>query len=140
MPKFDVLDGINIQWPWSELLVSGKKTVETRSYPLPEKLRGVEIAIIETPGPSGKREAGISKARIIGTIIFADSYEYKSKQQWLNEHGLHLVEPTDKQFRFIKTKKKYAWTVGLVRRLNQSVAPPAKRGIVLAKNCKVPKV
>ena len=51
------------------MLLSGEKTVETRGYPLPEKYVGCELAIIETPGPRGRREAGIEKARIVGTIV-----------------------------------------------------------------------
>ena len=140
MPKYRLIDGINIQWPWSELLLSGKKWVETRSYPLPERLKNIELAIIETPGPRGKRDAGVEKARIIGTIVFTDSYQYKSRAHWIKEYDLHKVMPDDKQFAFVSDKKKFAWTVGLVKRLARPVAPPAKRGIVLAKNCRVPKV
>jgi hypothetical protein len=139
MQNYKLLDGINIQWPWSELLVSGKKVIETRSYPLPERLKGVELAVIETPGPKGKREAGIAKARIIGTIIFDGSYQYKSRSHWLREKAKHLVTPDDKQFKYLLNKKKYAWTVGQVNRFSSPLPPPSKRGIVIAKNCKVPK-
>ncbi len=140
MPNYRLIDGINIQWPWSELLLSGKKTVETRSYPLPERLKNIELAIIETPGPKGKKNAGLNKARIIGTIIFTDSYQYKSRAHWIKEYALHRVEHDDRQFAFVSNKKKFAWTVGVVKRLISPVPPPAKRGIVLAKNCKIPKV
>ncbi len=140
MPNYKLIDGINIQWPWSELLLSGNKIVETRSYPLPERLKNIELAIIETPGTKGKKIAGITKARIIGTIVFTGSYQYKSRAHWIKEHQLHKVKSDDKQFQFVAGKKKYAWIVGLVKRLDCSVAPPPKRGIVLAKNCRVPKV
>ena len=44
------LSGLNIQQPWSSLLIDGYKSVETRSYPLPQKYEGVELALISTPG------------------------------------------------------------------------------------------
>jgi hypothetical protein len=44
------IPGINIQASCSELNLRGQKTVETRGYPLPEKLIGKMLALIETPG------------------------------------------------------------------------------------------
>jgi hypothetical protein len=136
--KYKTLDGINIQWPWSELLVNGKKSIETRSYALPERLVGVELAIIETAGPMGLKEAGIVKARIIGTIVFDSSYKYSNVSHWNKDREKHLVEPDDSLFKFDKNKEKWAWVVGRVVKLAQSAPPPSKRGIIFAKNCKVP--
>ena len=42
--------GINIQAPFAELLINLEKCVETRTYPLPLKYEGEELALIETPG------------------------------------------------------------------------------------------
>ena len=140
MSNFKTLTGINIQWPWSEYLLKGLKTIETRSYKLPESLKNVELAIIETPGSSGKKLAGILKARIIGTIIFEDSFEYKTKKQWLSDYSRHLVEPDNRLFAYSTKNEKWGWIVKSTIRLDRSVPPPTKRGIILAKNCKVPKV
>ena len=41
-----VLNGINIQFPISQLILSGDKTVETRTYPIPERYLGVDLALI----------------------------------------------------------------------------------------------
>lgn len=136
--KFKILDGINIQWPWSEKIANGEKSIETRSYRLPERLYGVEIAIIETPGKSGLKYAGIKKARIIGTVVFEKSYRYRNKTHWLSEVDNHLVQADDGLFGFKNDKEKWAWTVGLVNKLDKPVPAPAKRGIIFAKNCKVP--
>jgi len=138
MPKYKVLDGINIQWPWSELLISGKKSVETRSYALPKRLYGVELAIIETPGKDGKSKAGIERARIIGTIVFDDCYQYRSKNHWLSERAKHRVQQDDRLYGFTADKEKWAWTVKKIEKLDLSAPPPRKRGIIFAKNCKVP--
>lgn len=140
MLNYKSLTGINIQWPWSEHLLNGSKTIETRSYQLPESLKNIELAVIETPGPNGKKNAGILKARIIGTIIFEDSFQYKTKKQWLSDHNKHLVEPDDELFAYTSKKEKWGWSIKSFTKLDKPVPPPTKRGIILAKNCKVPKV
>ena len=137
-PSYKQLDGINIQWPWSELLLSGVKTIETRSYPLPKRLYGIELAVIETPGKRGNREAGIGKARIIGTIIFSGSYRYSSKSQWVREYGKHRVPQDDGLYSYRSDKDKWAWVVEKFKKLDRPAPPPAKRGIIFAKNCLVP--
>ena len=48
------MTGLNIQTPWSSLLIDGLKTVETRSYHLPLKYEGIELYLVETPGKLGK--------------------------------------------------------------------------------------
>jgi len=126
-----IIPGINIQAPWSKLITSGKKQVETRSYPLPEKHKGVELAIIETGGP--KRI--VKKARIIGTVVFTDSFRYETEKQWRRDKKRHLVSNRDPQFAFKKDKPKYGWIVGRVTSLTNPVAAPRSRGIVFASKC-----
>lgn len=130
------LQGINIQYPWSELLVSGKKKIETRTYPLPKKFIDVELAVIETPGKLGKKN-GITSARIIGTITFIESKKYKSKKDWKRDSALHLVSEDDPMFAFSSAKPKYGWIVKSVTRLSRPSPPPTSRGIIFAKGCKV---
>lgn len=137
--SYKTISGINIQWPWSYLLAGGKKIIETRSYKLPECFKNVELAIIETPGKHGKKN-GVSSARIIGVITFVDSYQYKTKKSWERDYSKHLVMPDDSLFKFSADKDKWGWVVGRVEKLNQPVKPPSKRGIIFAKNCKVPLV
>ncbi len=137
MRNYKYIPGINIQWPWSEHLVNRKKTIETRSYALPERFRGVELAIIETPGPKGKQSAGITKARIIGTIVFGDSHEYLTLADWMSEQDKHLVDPSDSQYAFTGQKPKWGWQVSRVRKFSKPISAPAKRGIIFAKRCKV---
>lgn len=132
------LPGINIQWPWSSLLLEGKKTIETRSYPIPEKHVGKTLAIIETPGPRGKREAGIVKARIIGTIVFASCKEYHSQEEWQSDEALHLVPTDDPQYQFTRNKPKWGWIVKQVSPLPKHASAPKKRGIVFATKCTIP--
>jgi hypothetical protein len=134
--KYSVLDGINIQYPWSQKLLNGEKTIETRSYPLPEKYRNVPLAIIETPGPFGKHQ-GIAKARIIGTIVFSNCFKYESFEAWQNDQERHLVSTNDKNYAFNCTKEKWGWEVESVRPASVFSQPPSTRGIIYAKSCRV---
>ena len=84
------MTGINIQTPWSELLINEVKSVETRSYHLPEKYVGEELALIETPGRYGR-----FKARIIGTITFSHSFKYPDQKAWQDDYNRHCVAVDD---------------------------------------------
>ena len=126
--------GINIRAPWSSLLLSGEKTIETRTYPIPKKHEGMELAVIETPGPKGK-----FKARIVGIIIFEPSYQYRSKKMFYSEKHLHLVNPNDKDFGWPDVGTKWAWPVKSFIKFDHSFPAPRPRGIVFASNCKLPK-
>jgi len=121
--------GLNIQAPWSTLLINGQKTVETRSYALPQRLEGVELALIETPGKSAK-----FKSRIIGTITFSSCVQYLSKEQWHDDNNRHRVDINDRLYGW-KDKPKFGWIVKSVKKFENPVDPPTKRGIIYAKNC-----
>jgi len=77
---------INIQYPISSDIISGAKTIETRTYPLPDKFKGVEMVLIETPGKTEK-----FKARAIAIIRFSDSFEYPSAREFYKDESKHLV-------------------------------------------------
>jgi hypothetical protein len=124
------MNGINIQYPWSNLLVNGYKCVETRSYPIPKKYIGEPLAIIETPGKSGT-----FKARIIGTITFSHSFKYKDYSEWANDYNRHKVEENDPCFSYNENKQKYGWVVSNVTKFKKPIDPPKRRGIIFTKNC-----
>lgn len=124
-----VLPGINIQFPWSRLLLDGSKSIETRGYPLPEKFKGKELAIIETPGREG-RGSGIYKAQVIGIIVFSESFRYETKSQWKSDMVRHKVPPDHDLYGFDPTKPKYGWKVERVQAFEIPLNPPAKRGRV----------
>ena len=124
------MQGINIQAPWSTFLINGVKTVETRSYPLPKKYEGIELALIETPGKTGR-----FKSRIIGTITFSHSFKYKDQLQWDMDYNRHRVLSDDPLFDWNDDKPKYGWAVSNIVKFNDPVDPPKKRGIVFASGC-----
>jgi hypothetical protein len=123
--------GLNVRSPWSALLINGQKTVETRSYRLPTRLEGVELALIETPGKSAK-----FKSRIIGTITFSSCIQYSSKEQWQEDNGRHKVSINDMTYGW-KDKPKFGWIVQSVKKFKNSIDPPAKRGIIYARDCNI---
>lgn len=128
--------GINIQWPWSRLLLDGKKTIETRAYPLPVRLRGKWIAIIETPGPNGKKMAAIDRAEVIGLIKFSGSKLYSSAVVWRSDFDRHLVNEDDPLYAFDSARPKYGWIVEDVLTVARQ-SPPKSRGIVYSRPFRV---
>jgi hypothetical protein len=73
--------GINVQQPWAELIVSGRKTVETRHYRAPPGYIDKIIALIETPG-SHKN----FKRRVRGFVIFGQSFRYRSREHFASDY------------------------------------------------------
>lgn len=126
------MTGINIQSPWSQLLIEKIKCVETRSYPLPEKYEGEELALIETPGRYGD-----FKARIIGTIMFSHSFKYPDEKTWLDDFNRHLVSPKNEFFGWDSSKEKYGWVVSNVVQFNQAQQAPENKGIIFTKKCNI---
>lgn len=121
-----IYPGINIQYPFSQLILIKSKKVETREYPLPAHLVNVELALIETPG-----DGNVFKARIIGTIKFSESFKYESMASFRNDFERHLVEPASK-FDW-KTKPKWGWVVSYVKPLKRPILAPKNKGICFTK-------
>ena len=124
--------GINIQSPWSRLLINGDKCVETRTYPLPEKYDGEELALISTPGKYGN-----FKSNIIGTITFSHSFKYPNKQSWIDDFNRHLVHYTDENFGWNENKEKYGWVVSNIVKFDNPQPAPTNKGIIFTLNCNV---
>jgi hypothetical protein len=110
--------------------VNKEKCVETRSYPLPEKYIGEELAIIETPGKSG-----VFKSRIIGTITFSHIFKYPNKQTWADDYLRHLVKNNDNMFGWNEDKDKYGWVVSNIIKFDEPQPAPEKKGIIFTLNC-----
>lgn len=132
MAKINI-PGINIQAPWSQLILSGEKTIETRTYPLPAHLIGKELAIIETPGTARR-----FKRRVIGTVVFGESFQYSDAKRFYADSRLHLVKPDSEHFTWkdAQGKRKWGWPILRVKRLDASIPNTFRAGIVFSK--KVP--
>jgi hypothetical protein len=120
--------GINIQYPISQLILSGEKRVETRTYSMPAKYIGEELLLIETPGKIGK-----FRSRIVAKIIFGASFQYKSSQEFYRDIANHQVEPSS-PWAWKKEKPKWGWPI--LRVTQVKVGPPLRSstGIVFRTN------
>lgn len=102
MPKYT---GINIQYPISRLILSGAKIIETRTYPLPKKLIGVPVLMIETPG-----KIGSFSSRIVAIIVFGVPFKYASERDFYRDESRHKVT-RDSAWAFNPQKGKWGWPI-----------------------------
>lgn len=124
-----IYTGINIQWPISELILSGKKTIETRTYPCPRHLLNEEILIIETPGKRGK-----FKARIVGIVKFTECFLYEDKKSFYRDIQRHQVDPKSEWA--WTNKPKWGWEIKLIKKFAIPL-PCTKRGITFRKGLEI---
>lgn len=122
------LPAINIQHPISQLILSGKKTIETRTYPLPKKYIGKELLMIETPGKSGA-----FKARIVATVCFGEPFLYSDERSFYLDYSRHKVD-RNSIWAWREEKPKWGWPVTKVKRLSNSKIVKCRRGIVFTKS------
>eukprot|EP00928_Gymnodinium_smaydae_P081979 TRINITY_DN65408_c0_g1_i1.p1 TRINITY_DN65408_c0_g1~~TRINITY_DN65408_c0_g1_i1.p1 ORF type:complete len:286 (+),score=55.06 TRINITY_DN65408_c0_g1_i1:127-858(+) len=112
--------GLEIQRPWSRLLLTGEKAVETRSYPLPAGLIGKPLAVLETPeaqaGVSSLPDlipAGDERVRIVGSVTFGSSIAYESYEAWSADEARHRVG-SDSPYAWTKERPIHGWVVSSV--------------------------
>ena len=135
--KLIMIAGVNIQSPWSELLLNKQKFIETRSYALPKKHEGSWLALIETPGKVAKG-SNSKKARITGLIKFSRSICYNSEAEWVADFESHRVPSWHPVFGYRHDKLKWGWEVEDVAPFDEALPPPLKRGIIFASKCVIP--
>lgn len=123
--------GINIQWPISQLILSGEKTIETRTYPISEKYIGKELLIIETPGKKGN-----FKSRIAGIVIFGKSFPYESKAAFYKDQAFHKVDQ-DSIWAWNNSKPKHGWPIIKMVRFKKTMPLKKRSGIVYSTNIQI---
>ena len=122
--------GLNIQWPFSQLLLMGVKLEEVRAYAL--DYRGIaktdeEVWIVETKGHCAKASANAiltdiqiasrpAAAQIVGTIRFACSQPYYDKQAFHEARCRHRIK-AGSLFDWDDHHPIYGWRVDSVRAL-----------------------
>ena len=135
--------GLEVQAPWSELLLRGSKSVETRRYPLPAELLGVPLALIGT----AQGKAGVSalpdhvpagESRLLGLVTFGEQWRYSTREQWRADEPRHAVpqgsaydwveEPPGQQDAAAAGSDRWGWCVQSVRPFASPLpAPPLAR-------------
>ncbi|CAE7576933.1 unnamed protein product [Symbiodinium natans] len=87
------LCGINIQYPWSRLIIAGVKTIEVRKYPLgkyPCFTAGQDVFLIETPGQRSTDGADCAidvgpppeHSRVIGLLRFNGCFQFADLEEF----------------------------------------------------------
>lgn len=125
--------GLNIQWPFSQLLLKGVKTQEIRKYSL--DYRGIAktdevVWIVETKGPHAKATKNAiigdlqiaprpSAAQIVGTVKFGSYHRYATLQAFEATRDEHRIAAGSKHD-WSGSDECYGWRVEKVQAL---VAP-----------------
>ncbi|GMH38523.1 hypothetical protein BSKO_06407 [Bryopsis sp. KO-2023] len=124
---------LEVQGKWSRLLVTGKKTVETRRYPLPDDYIGKPIALIETltgvTGRSGLPDRvprDFDGAQLVAFVTFSSVVEYHSCDEFQSDFSRHLVSK-DSGYGWEPgvTEVLYGWTVSSLVAVGPSGRLPA---------------
>lgn len=129
----NVFTGINIQFPISRLILDGSKTIETRTYPIPEKYIGVPLALVETPGSTAS-----FKSRVIGIIIFERSFRYENKSCFYEDSKRHRVT-AESPWAWDSKKGKWGWPVRVIKTLKEPIPIKKKKGIIYTTGIQIPK-
>jgi alpha-ketoglutarate-dependent dioxygenase FTO len=134
--------GLEMQSPWAELLLDGKKKVETRSYDLPPALLGKRIEILQsrkgTPGQSSIENiatvddpaASEPLIRRIGWCTFKRTVRYQDKQCFEADEDVHLVKP-DSGFAWKDGATLYGWAVDKTGRYSDMAESSSNRSTTL---------
>lgn len=125
--------GINIQYPISRLILSGEKTIETRTYPLPKEFVNSWVAIVETPGPSGE-----FKSRIVAIAKFGESFEYESEKKFYKDTTKHRVDRSS-PWAWTSSKPKWGWPILQIIELKKPELLSKRIGIKYTRDLNVSK-
>lgn len=114
------MKALSLIQPWAELILRGKKTIETRVWNT--KLRGPFL--IHASGNidlEGCKEQGIDPAllprgAIIGKAELVDVIKYKDDEDFLKDSGKHLVTKQTLERTGWKSRKKYGFVLKNVQR------------------------
>lgn len=129
---------LEVQSPWSKRLISGEKTIETRTYPLPAGLLGRPIEVMESqPGSDGvstlgdQIEAFSMGLSILGRVVFSRSEAYSSREAWEADESRHLVPPSSLGYGWKGPGSRvYGWTVAEVEAFSKPRAVrPMRRAL-----------
>ena len=142
------MPGLNIQWPFSQLILLGVKTEEIRTYALDtgkteERRRynakpNQEVWIVETKGPTNKpmKNAIVGDvhipprpiaAHIVGTVTFSYSHQYKDQNTFHEARNKHCIAEAS-EYDWDGTSDCFGWHVSKVRALTTPM-PIASKGM-----------
>ena len=119
--------GLEMQLPYSEFVLNGQKSIESRAYPLPEALVGAKIEILQSEKgqdrvssvpdrvilqKSSENSSSIQPPlKRIGWVKFAKCIEYTSRERFEADQEKHLVDPNS-GYSWNDERPMYGWVVG----------------------------
>lgn len=121
------LPGLNVQEPWASLIVSGDKTVETRTFACPQQYMNRPIGVVATQRESSPQSA------LIAILIIGDSFRYRDRlvfREGKHEHRVAKGSLYDWQ----DERPKWGWRVVILAAVDPEAIPLPRRGIVWTKN------
>jgi hypothetical protein len=99
------LRGLNIQYPYSRLIMAGLKTLEARRYALGHRniARNMEpLFLIETPGARHARDAMVPEslqlppapdhAQVVAVLCFSSSTQFATVEEWNGQRTQHRIK------------------------------------------------
>lgn len=96
---------VYVRTPDDMLLGSGRKTIETATFSLPERFTNIPLYIQN------------EKRQIVGIITFSGSKRYSTLEEFEEDDNKHLVPPSSK-FHFNNRIRTYGWLVSNVKKLH----------------------
>ena len=130
------LHGLELKKAWSDLILSGEKTIETRLYPLPEHLLKRPIAMLVVPKHVSVFKSGLSDApspgdaKISGFVLFHACRAYESRAAWEADFQHHRV-PNDSVFAWQDGgPTMYAWEILTAEVIRPHPPSPAMKRVM----------
>ena len=127
------LRGLEIQYPFSQMILAKLKDTEVRHYALghhnianPDE----EMFMIETP-PKNQASAEVDhidlgppprRAQVVGTVSFSRSVQYKDQTAWNRDRRRHCIKQGSRlDWHEGQRQEKHAWRIREVRRFPEPV-------------------
>lgn len=126
-----MLPAINVQYPFGQLIISGDKTIETRTYKVPESMKGRNVILIETARPKN-----IEPTKALGIIIFDEDFKYKSRKEFRLDYARHRVSETS-LWDWTDEKGKWGWNVRVIEKFDGPTSIQGIRGIRFTKSLEI---
>ena len=109
--------GLEVQLPWSDKLVKGIKTIETRGYALPENILNVPILVLQAQEGTALQtsipdviEGDETLLQIVGVVYFTQNIAYETYEAWMKDIPLHRVGE-DSPYAWTEKNPVFGWKV-----------------------------
>ena len=125
MPRTNTIPGFNVRnepgTEFADLIVDGKKTIETRRGRTLDSIVGSPAKVIRT---------GQGRAMVIGEVVLDEPKVYLTKKEFDQDKSKHLVKDSS-EFAFGDIK--YGYPISSFKRYDKPYLAPVNKGIVTTK-------